>query len=154
MHLRRSRPKSDAAALKSRELPSRLSVVYEGATEGVPVHPPDLSTLGMFVNTAEYFPVGTLLKLDFCLIHSGYELNVRAEVRHSIPGVGVGVEFMDLSPEAKRGVEEEIELTDPACALYAKRRKSREARQNSPLMMPLALLSARGRISRIMDKLR
>jgi len=52
--------------------------------------------------------------LHFCLIHSGYELNVRAEVRHCVPGVGVGVEFVDLSPEALRGIEEEIEMADPA----------------------------------------
>ena len=121
--------KIDARDVKRHEMLSDLSVVYEGATDGIPVHPPDLSTRGMFINTPAHFPVGAVLKLHFCLIHSGYELNLRAEVCHCVPGVGVGVEFVDLSPETLRAIEEEIEMADPSGVLPVRPGEGREARR-------------------------
>lgn len=92
------------------ELPCDLGVVYEGASGHVPVHPPDLSTRGMFINTSECFAVGSVLKVHFRLARCNFEVNVRAEVRHCLPGVGIGVEFLNLSPEAERAIEEETKL--------------------------------------------
>jgi hypothetical protein len=83
-----------------------LSAVYEGSSEAIPIRPPDLSTRGMFINTPQFLPVGAVLKLR--LGFSGAEVLLRAEVRHCMPGLGVGVEFVDLSPEALRAIEEEI----------------------------------------------
>jgi hypothetical protein len=89
------------------QLPCDLSVVYEGATEEVPVHPVDLSTHGMFIPTPKYFPIGSVLKVSFRL-RSNFQVNVRAEVRHCVPGSGVGVEFLELAPEAAQAIEQEI----------------------------------------------
>ena len=100
--------KNEATMVESCGATCTLSVVFEGATEGTPVHPPDLSLQGMFINTSEDFPVGAVLPLNFRLINSGFELNARGKVRHCLPGVGVGVEFVDLSAEARRAIEEEI----------------------------------------------
>ncbi len=38
-----------------------LSVTYEGHSEDVPTHLPDLSTSGMFINTNRTFPEGAVL---------------------------------------------------------------------------------------------
>jgi hypothetical protein len=115
-----NKPRMDGRAVERYQRTSELSVVYEGATRGMPVHPPDLSTRGMFINTPEYFPAGTLLKLHFRLVYSGYELNVQAKVRHYTPGVGVEVEFVELSPDELRAIEEEIIMADPGYALAVK----------------------------------
>ena len=89
---------------------SELSLAYEGFTENIEMRPPDLSCHGMFVNTAKMFPEGAILKLRFRLARSGILIETRGEVRYCLPGVGVGVEFLEISPEAVRAIEEELSL--------------------------------------------
>jgi len=85
-----------------------LSVTYEGHSESVVTRPPDLSTHGMFINTRRDLPEGAVLNVRFRLGHSDVEISARAEVRYCLPGVGVGVEFIDISPEAVRAIEVEL----------------------------------------------
>jgi hypothetical protein len=100
--------KFEGREIRRHQLPSDLSVVYEGATENVPVHPADLSARGMFIPTPSLFPIGSILKVSFRLERTNYKVNVRAEVRHCVEGAGVGVEFIDLSAEALRAIEREL----------------------------------------------
>ncbi len=85
-----------------------LSVTYEGHSEAFVIRPPDLSTRGMFLNTSRNFPEGAVLNVRFRLAKSDVEISMRAEVRYCLPGVGVGIEFVDISPEAARAIEHEI----------------------------------------------
>jgi len=87
---------------------SELSLTYEGQTEEVPSRTPDISPLGMFINTPRRFPEGAVMKLRFRLSRSGTEVHARAEVRYCLPGVGIGVEFIGLEAEYLRAIEEEI----------------------------------------------
>jgi hypothetical protein len=97
-----------------------ISVHYEGHTEEIAARPPDVSTRGMFFNTATSFPEGAVLNLKFRLALSGAEIQTRCEVRYCLPGVGVGVEFIGISPEAVRQIEREIKL----CSCPRSRRKT------------------------------
>ena len=92
---------------------SELSVIYEGFAEDISVRPPDLSPSGMFINTKEEYPEGAVLKLRFRLARSGFVVETRGEVRYCLKGVGVGVEFFGISPEATRAIEEEISEVAP-----------------------------------------
>jgi hypothetical protein len=87
-----------------------LSVSYEGHSEDIVTRPPDISTRGMFINTTRTFPEGAVLNVKFRLALSGYEVHSRAEVRYCLPGVGVGVEFIDISRDSVRAIEREIEI--------------------------------------------
>ena len=87
---------------------SELSINYEGSTEEIVLRPPDLSPHGMFVNTSREFPEGAVLKLRFRLFRSGIVIEARCEVRYCLKQVGVGVEFIDLSPENIQAIENEI----------------------------------------------
>lgn len=91
-----------------------LSVTYEGRSEDVALRPPDISTRGMFINTSQNFPEGAVLIVQFRLGHSGVEISTRAEVRYCLPGVGVGVEFVGISEEARRAIERELEAETPS----------------------------------------
>jgi hypothetical protein len=86
-----------------------LSVTYEGHSEDVITRPPDISTEGMFLNTNRTFPEGAVLNVRFRLAHSGIEIQSRAEVRYCLAGVGVGVEFIKISPRAVLAIKDEIE---------------------------------------------
>lgn len=85
-----------------------LSLTYEGHSEDIPVRVPDLSPRGMFINTAREFPEGAVVKLRFRLQRSGFEVRSRGEVRYCLPGVGIGVEFIDIPSEAQRAIEQEL----------------------------------------------
>lgn len=85
-----------------------IHIVYEGSNEEIVVRPPDLSASGMFISTTRAFPEGAVLDLRFRLWHTGAEIATRCEVRHCMPGVGVGVEFVGLSPDDARSIAKEI----------------------------------------------
>ncbi len=87
-----------------------LSVSYEGHSEDVATRPPDISTRGMFINTSRTFPEGAVLNVCFRLALSGVQIRSRCEVRYCLPGVGVGVEFIDISPDDVRAIEYEVKL--------------------------------------------
>ena len=87
-----------------------LAVTYEGEDQDIVTRPPDISTRGMFINTSRTFPEGAVLNVRFGLAHSGELVQTRCEVRYCLPGVGVGVEFVDISPEAVQAIEREIKI--------------------------------------------
>lgn len=89
---------------------ARISLNYEGHSEEVAARPPDVSTCGMFINTVQNFPEGAVLNLRFLLSLSGVEIQTRCEVRYCLKGVGIGVEFVGISPDAVAEIEREIEL--------------------------------------------
>jgi hypothetical protein len=87
---------------------SELSFTYEGKVEEVPIRPPDVSVQGMFIQTTRHVPEGAVLKVRFRLARSRYEVLARAEVRYCLPGVGVGVEFVEISNDARNAIENEL----------------------------------------------
>jgi PilZ domain len=86
-----------------------LNIVYEGRSEQIEVRAPDISPRGMFIHIPQHFPEGAVLKLEFRLSRSGRDVKARAEVRYNLPGVGIGVEFVDISPEDQEAIADEIE---------------------------------------------
>ena|ERR1700690_1400123 len=89
-----------------------VSLTYEGHSEKITVRSPDISVHGMFINTTRAFPEGAVLSLQFRLAISGTEVQTRCEVRYCLPGVGVGVEFVGISPQAVRTIEREVALSE------------------------------------------
>ena len=87
-----------------------LSLTYEGQSEDIAIRSPDISPRGMFINTANHFPEGAVLKVRFRLTRMDFEVNTRCEVRYCLPGVGIGVEFVEIPPEAERAIEREVSL--------------------------------------------
>ena len=88
-------------------------MIYEGYEEDVCVRPPDISPHGMFINTRMEYPEGAVLKLRFKLSRTGIVIQTRCEVRYCLRGVGVGVEFVAIPPEAVRAIEDEIGIATP-----------------------------------------
>lgn len=87
-----------------------ISLNYEGESTIIHVRPPDISTSGIFVSTSRGFPEGAIVTVQCKLAYSGAEISARGEVRYCLRGVGVGVEFTDISPEAVRVIEREIRM--------------------------------------------
>lgn len=87
-----------------------ISLKYEGTDDPIVTRVPDISTGGMFINTARRFPEGAVLDLRFRLEFTGAEVQTRGEVRYCLPGVGV--EFIGIPESAIRAILAEIESAD------------------------------------------
>lgn len=85
-----------------------LTVLYEGASRPISSRPPDISSRGMFINTKEQFPQGAVLRLSFRLPRSQRRIEARCEVRYCLPGIGVGVEYVDLDDASRLAIEDEL----------------------------------------------
>ena len=85
-----------------------LTLTYEGDTEAMALRQPDISPRGMFISTATRFPEGAVLKLTFRLSRSNRPMNIRAEVRYCLPGVGVGVEFIGIGSVDQKAIRDEV----------------------------------------------
>jgi hypothetical protein len=88
-----------------------ITISYEGHDEQLVVKPPNLSRRGMFVNTSRAFPEGAVLNLKFKLVLTDAEIQTRCEVRYCQSGVGIGVEFIGLTPDAADLIDREIALS-------------------------------------------
>jgi len=93
-----------------------LSITYEGKSEAISIRPPDLSVRGMFIQTSRYFPEGAILKIRFKLARSLCEITLRGEVRYCLPDAGIGVEFVEISEEARKAIQEELQGVEPPSA--------------------------------------
>jgi hypothetical protein len=87
-----------------------INVTYEGQNERTTVKAPDLSANGMFISTSRCFPEGAVLNLQFRMAVTNAVVETRCEVRYCLSGVGVGVEFVGITPEAKKDIERELKL--------------------------------------------
>ncbi len=110
-----------------------ITVTYEGQNEHTVVKAPDLSASGMFINTTRAFPEGAVLNLRFRLAVTNALVETRGEVRHCLPGVGVGVEFLGLAPDARQAIERELALNGETCRARQPRtrRSARNTRRSS-----------------------
>lgn len=82
----------------------RITFFCEAQLEGIDVSHAhvrlaDLSTEGAFVDARSVLPPGAATNLRFTLL--GQDVTARAEVRYSMPGMGMGLRFVDLSAETR-----------------------------------------------------
>ena len=94
----------------SRVLYRDLKIVYDGMADVVGERSPDLSTSGMFINTPRAYPAGAQIRLRFDLLRTGYIVRSQGEVRYCLPGIGIGVLFVNLPEPARAAIEKELEI--------------------------------------------
>ena len=96
---------------QERRASKRVTYFAEAELEGVDVSRllvrlADLSVTGAFVDVRNVFPTGTTARLRFTVL--GRQISVLAEVRYSMPTFGMGMRFLDLTPEDRTLIEEFI----------------------------------------------
>ena len=87
-----------------------LKIVCDGMGDVVCDRSPDLTTSGMFINTPRSYPPGAQVKLRFDLLRTMFIVRALGEVRYCLPGIGVGVHFVDLPESARAAIEKELEI--------------------------------------------
>lgn len=76
------------------------------------VNATDISGNGCYIETIMPMPVGTLLRADFWMEEE--HVNTSAIVRTCDPGVGMGIEFLSLTPDLQDRFQALLEKLDPA----------------------------------------
>lgn len=77
----------------------------------------DVSGNGCYVETMLPLPIGTVLRLDFWL--DSEHMNISAVVRTCDPGVGNGIEFTGMTPEAKIHMQAFLDAIDPQRGVFS-----------------------------------
>jgi hypothetical protein len=95
--------------LCQRTLYPDLRIICNGLAATTETRPPDLSPDGMFVNTPLAFTAGAILQLRFDLVCTGAVVEARGKVRYWIPGVGLGVKFIDLPGACRDAIKKELD---------------------------------------------
>lgn len=68
----------------------------------------DLGARGAFINVVVGLPAGSVVELAFDL-PSKEVVKVAASIRYVLPGIGMGVEFLEVGEEESRALERFIE---------------------------------------------
>jgi uncharacterized protein DUF4388/PilZ domain-containing protein len=97
---------------KDRREAKRISYLCEVQCEGAGLNRlatriNDLSITGAFIDSVTCYAAGTLLRLRFHL--KDVLIETAAEVRYTMPKVGMGVLFLDMKPDHRAALESLIE---------------------------------------------
>ncbi len=71
----------------------------------------DISVGGIFVSTAEPFPNDSEVALVLRLEDAGPLLNCRGRVAYAVKGLGMGIQFSELSEETRGAIEKFVDET-------------------------------------------
>lgn len=85
-----------------------LAISFEGRTEQIKLRTPDISPFGMFINTDYLFPEDAILQISFTLPFTRHQVRARGKVCYSLPGVGIGIQFLEISPADQHAIDQEI----------------------------------------------
>jgi hypothetical protein len=86
------------------------------------VNATDVSGNGCYVETILPLAVGTTLRVEFWFEEE--KVSTSAVVRTSDPGVGMGVEFIGLTPDTKQRLQNHLDKIDPLRAQVFERKTS------------------------------
>jgi len=67
----------------------------------------DISATGLFLDSTVTFPQGSILSLKFTV--PSLQMRIMADVVHSMPAMGMGLRYRDLTPVQKIAIDEIIE---------------------------------------------
>jgi uncharacterized protein (TIGR02266 family) len=84
-----------------------LEVKYEGAGVRAETRISDISATGVFIDTMNPLAVGSRIVLSFKL-PGGHMVEAEGVVTQSQPGIGMGVEYVKISPDDVRRIRENI----------------------------------------------
>jgi hypothetical protein len=89
--------KSGPERRKARRVSYLCEVECDGSGMRLATRINDLSVTGAFIDSMTSFPAGSTLTMKFRVRST--EVITTAEVRYSMPQIGMGVRFLNLKPE-------------------------------------------------------
>jgi Tfp pilus assembly protein PilZ len=91
----------------------------------------DVGAGGMFIETSTFLDIGTQITLRFNLDDKGPIIVAQAAVSYHVSGLGMGVQFSEIDPEAQRRIEAYVSRSmQPLPAKKGPRTRGRSQRLN------------------------
>lgn len=94
-----------------------LEMRDERINSPIRINATDVSGNGCYVESMQPLAVGTVLRVDFWM--DSEHINISAVVRTCDPGVGNGIEFTGMQPEAKARLQAYLNAIDPQMGVAA-----------------------------------
>lgn len=69
----------------------------------------DVSVGGLFISSKEPFPMGSEIALALQLAAGGKALSTRGKVVYSLRGLGMGIQFTDLTEESRAALQKFVD---------------------------------------------
>jgi hypothetical protein len=126
--------KHGAIKKQDRRTSKRISYVCEVECEGaglscLATRINDLSTTGAFIDSLTCYAPGTHLRLRFRINETMIETS--ADVRFTMPQMGMGVRFLDMDPKHQEALESLVEGKPRETQLGAEHQESGRSRQHT-----------------------
>ena len=94
----------DKAVRKHKRFPFRQDIMIDGARLCSSM---DISEGGLYISAIQYFEENSII--DITIFSKEEELMVKAQVKYSHPGMGMGIMFIDLNDEQRAKIKKLIE---------------------------------------------
>jgi hypothetical protein len=94
-----------------------LEMRDERINSPIRINATDVSGNGCYVESMQPLALGTVLRVDFWM--DSDHINISAVVRTCDPGVGNGIEFTGMQPEAKARLQAYLDAIDPQMGVAA-----------------------------------
>lgn len=94
----------DKTVRKLKRFPFRQDIIIDGAKLCSSM---DISEGGLYISTMQYFEENSII--DITIFSKEEELTVKAQVKYSHPGMGIGIMFIDLNDKQRAKIKILIE---------------------------------------------
>jgi PilZ domain-containing protein len=94
---------------KHKRLPLLIDVLWEGAAGKYEARTSDISLGGCFIDTIGQVGVGEKVNFKLCLAN-GEWIELQGQVMYALERMGFGVEFINLSDENQKRIEELVNV--------------------------------------------
>ena len=98
---------------KHKRVPLKVAVACRGNDRAMQVHSENISISGLLVRCDDPFPQDSEISVSFMLPDSSSTILLRARVAHVVPGLFMGVEFMEVPAEARGSIDQYVAASDP-----------------------------------------
>jgi hypothetical protein len=69
----------------------------------------DVSVGGLFISTKTPLPLESVAGIFFSVGYSSHSISCKGKVVYSMPGMGMGIEFMDLKDESRQMLQKFVD---------------------------------------------
>ena len=99
---------------KHKRVPLKVAITCRSSDRVMQVHSENISTSGLLVRCDDPFSQDSEISISFTLPNASTSLGLRARVAHVVPGVFMGLEFLEVPAESRAPIESYVASSDPA----------------------------------------
>jgi uncharacterized protein (TIGR02266 family) len=98
---------------KHKRVPLKVAITCRSSERVMQVHSENISSSGLLVRCVDPFPQDSEISVSFTLPDASTFIRLQARVAHVVPGVFMGLEFVEVPAEARAPIERYVASSVP-----------------------------------------